>query len=365
MFLNLLTFFIVLSVLVLIHEFGHFIVAKKNGVKVEEFGLGIPPRVFGKRFGETLYSINALPFGGFVKLFGEEAAELDGEKLSSQQLSRSFSHKSTLAKSSIVIAGVICNFLLGWGIISYLFTQGVSVPSGKVLVEKVTPSSPAQQAGLQKGDIIKKITFQKDVSPITDAESLIGQTAKYGGKEISIDIDRSGTNLQLSATPRKNPKPGQGGLGIAISDSVIKKYSISQAPFLGLKEAGSMTYAIIKNIGQSLGRLITFQKQNADIVGPVGIYMITAHAAQQGFNSLLQLMGLLSLNLAVVNILPFPALDGGRLVMILYTGITRKKINSAFEQKLNLIGFCILIGFILLITARDFTQIDHIRQLLK
>src|SRR3989338_1499849 len=153
-------FFIVLSVLVIIHELGHFIAAKRNGVKVEEFGFGLPPRLFGMRFGETLYSLNALPFGGFVKVYGEESAELNESKLSAHEKSRSFVHKGLPAKITILVAGVTMNFILGWFIYSYLFVKGIPVPANVVTIENVMKSSPAADAGIQKGDKIATITYQ-------------------------------------------------------------------------------------------------------------------------------------------------------------------------------------------------------------
>lgn len=362
--MSALIFFIVLSILVLVHEFGHFITSKLSGVKVEEFGLGLPPRLFGIRLGETLYSINILPFGGFVKVFGEDEEELKHMNLSPAEKARSFSHKHPLQKILILTAGVICNFLLGWGIMTYLFTQGVVVPTDKVTVDVVAKNSPADMAHIKKNDIITSAAYKGEKKEIRDTAELITFSKSHAGTEITLGIKRAGKDLTVQMTPRANPPRGEGSLGMTISNYEMKKYSLGQAPFLGLKESATMTIGILHGLSDLAQKAFTFQTKQLDVVGPVGIYMITADKAKEGLNPLLQMMGLLSLNLAVINILPFPALDGGRLAMVLYESIARRKVQAAFQYKLNSIGFAILIGLIVLITLRDLTHMDQLRMIL-
>ncbi len=362
--MSVLIFFLVLSILILVHEFGHFITAKLSGVKVEEFGLGLPPRIGGIRIGETLYSINLLPFGGFVKVFGEEEEQLKGMNLTPAQKKESFTHKHPLQKILIITAGVICNFLLGWGIMTYLFTQGVVVPTDKVTVEQVAQNSPAAKAEIKEGDVIQFIQFEKEKEEITDTTELIAFAKSHAGEEVTLGIMRKSENITLLLTPRKNPPKGEGSLGMTISNYTMKKYPLSQAPFLGLKESAVMTVGITRGLGDLLAKAATLQTKQLDVVGPVGIYMITTSRAQEGLNSLLQMIGLLSLNLAVINIMPFPALDGGRLAIILYESIARRKVNATFQYRLNAFGFMILIAFILLITVRDLTHMEQLRLLL-
>lgn len=350
-------FFIVLSILVIIHELGHFFAAKINGIKVEEFGFGLPPRVFGIHIGETLYSINALPFGGFVKLLGEEEQELSGNKLSEADLSRTFSRKKNWQKIMVVVAGVVCNFLLGWVIISYLFTRGVPVPSDIVNVESVVVDSPAEKAGLLKGDKIRTVAFEDEVKKITSTEELTSFAKTYGDQEIKLGVERGTDKLTLTIIPRKNPPSGQGALGLVISNYILKKYSITEAPLLGLVESANMTKLIFTELSKTLFKFVTFQKQEAEIAGPVGIARLTSAAARQGTDALLQMIGLLSLNLAVINILPFPALDGGRLALIVYEMIARRKVNPRIEQKLNMIGFAFLLSLIVLVTINDIIKL--------
>lgn len=355
--LTIILFFFVLSILVLIHEFGHFIAAKRAGVYVEEFGLGLPPRVFGVKYGETLYSLNLLPFGGFVKVLGEEEHELSQKKIPEHLVTRTFAYKKPWQKSIIIASGVICNFLLGWLIISFLFTQGLPVPTTDVRVEQVVAGSPAANAGLKKNDIIKTIRYQKTTIPITSPEDLVSATKRFANKEVSMTVARKHKTIIVSLTPRKNPPKDEGSLGIGISNIEIKKFSYLEAPFLGLVESARITYLTLAELLKTLFRAATFQKIDAQIAGPIGIAVLTREAASYGYLALLQLMGILSLNLAVINILPFPALDGGRLALVLYEWVSGRKVNQVFEKRLNIAGFTILLSFIIIITIRDIVKL--------
>lgn len=355
--LSAIAFFLILSILVLIHEFGHFIAAKKNNVFVEEFGFGIPPRIWGIKIGETLYSINLLPFGGFVKVLGEEYKELKDKKISEKLKNRTFVSKKPWQKAFIITAGVFCNFILGWVIISYLFTQGVAVYTGNLKIDSIVSKSPAEMANFKPGDIIKKVEFQNKHFLIEKNEDLINLSQKYGGQEITIFLNRNNEDLKIKVTPRKNPPQGQGPLGIVVSSYEEKKYKWFEAPFFGLVESFNITKTITVEFLKTVYRFITFQKVNVEVAGPVGIYKITSDAVQVSFNAVLQILGLLSLNLAVINILPFPALDGGKLVFIFYEWITKKRINAKIENYLNLIGFAILLTMIFAVTISDIIKL--------
>ncbi len=354
--MTVLIFLLILTILVFVHEFGHFIIAKKMGVKVEEFGIGLPPRLFGIKKGETLYSLNLLPLGGFVKLYGEE----EHNKLDKMDKKRAFVNKTAWQKTLIILGGVIGNFLLGWFIFSYLATQGVSVPINKVIIEKVTKNSPAQISGLKENDIVTKLIPQNKKLPqftLTTADDLIINTKKLAGQTITLEINRNGKTFLTKIVPRVNPPKGEGPLGIAITSSTIKKYPWFTAPYYGLIEATNITYKIATELGKLLFGLITFQKPHVDVAGPVGIANMAGQAIKFGGNAFLQFLGLLSLNLAIVNILPFPALDGGRLVFVLYEGIFKKKPNKDVEKYTNLIGFIILLSLAALITVNDIVKL--------
>lgn len=346
--MTIIIFFITLSILVLVHELGHFLMAKKMGVKVEEFGIGLPPRLFGIKKGETLYSVNLLPIGGFVKLFGEEYGEsTKGNK------NLTFVNKKPWQKTLIVLGGVIGNFLLGWFIFSYLVTQGIPVPTNNVIVEKVTKNSPASISGLEEGDIITKLVNDDKSINLTSASTLIEETRKSGGEKIKLFIKRGQQQLIIDIIPRVNPPKGEGPLGIAITSFIEKKYPWYSAPYHGLIEAFNITFKIVSELGKMLFNFVIFQKQNVDVAGPVGIANLAGQAVKFGKNAFLQFLALLSLNLAIMNILPFPALDGGRLVFVLYEGLTKRKPNKNFEKYTNLIGFVLLLSLVALITVND------------
>lgn len=325
--MSVIIFILILGILVLVHELGHFLAAKKNGVLVEEFGIGLPPRIIGKKIGETIYSLNLIPLGGFVKLYGEEYHEMDKNKPPRLRMGRAFISKKPWQKAVIIISGVIGNFLLAWVLISFLFTQGVPAPTNKVIVEKIQSGSPAQTAGLKEKDIILKLIPQSPSTPqipLTSTTDLINLSQKYAGREIALLIDRNGHHITTKITPRKNPPNGQGPLGIIITSFVEKKYPWYQAPFFGLLESFKITQTIVKELGKTLIQLITLRKPQVEVTGPIGIARYTGMAIKFGQNAVLELVALLSLNLAVINIFPFPALDGGRLTFVIYEWITKK-----------------------------------------
>lgn len=355
--LTILIFFIILVILVIIHELGHFIAAKKSGVYVEEFGFGFPPRLIGKKIGETLYSFNLLPLGGFVRLFGEEYHEESKKKESTIPKSRAFVNKKPWQKAIIISAGVVMNFILGWALISYLFTVGTPVPAG-ISIEEVQANSPAQKVGLQKGDILEKIIVNGNETVLTTTPDLVNAAKKYADQSVVMQIKRQTQTITVSITPRSKPPEGQGSLGVVINQIVkTKQYPWYTAPFYGLIEAAKMTKTILVELLKIPLSLITSQQTNVEFSGPVGIAKIVGEARKYGINALLEITALLSLNLAVVNILPFPALDGGRMVFVYYEWITGKKPNQDLEKYLNLAGIIILLSLSALITIWDIRKL--------
>jgi regulator of sigma E protease len=357
--MSILIFLLVLSILVLVHELGHFIAAKRSGVLVEEFGIGFPPRLFGIKIKETIYSVNLIPLGGFVKLYGEEYDEISQKsKVKSKKLkNQAFAYKNPWQKILIIVAGVLGNFILGWFLISYLFTQGVPTPANKVIVEKVQDKSPAKIANLQPKDAIYALKVNQKIYPIKTSTDLITLTKKYGGEKIILYVERGKEKFQTTIIPRKNPPKNEGPLGIVITSFVEKKYPWYQAPYYGLIHAATITQKIISELIKTLIQIVSFQKPSVDVAGPIGIARFTSEVAKFGKNAVLELMALLSLNLAVVNLLPFPALDGGRLIFALYELITKKRINRKLESYLNLFGFIFLITVAILVSINDILKI--------
>lgn len=361
MLFTFLTFLIILSVLVLIHELGHFIAAKKLGIKVEEFGFGLPPRILGKRKGETIYSLNWLPIGGFVKLYGEEREDIQ-HPTSNFQLpklrKRAFYARPVWQRTVVLLAGVVMNFLFGIFIVSFLFTQGVMVPVDRVHIEKVIAGSPAEAAGLREKDVIKKLKVVEEVElEIKKGEQLTKFTKKHLGEEIILTIVRDGNEQEIAIIPRKEYPADQGPMGIVITNFEEKKYSLLQAPILGTKEAFILSWELTKGIGRTLWKLISLQPVSKDVAGPIGIAQLTGQAVKFGKLAVLELLGLLSLNLAIVNILPFPALDGGRLLFVVIEGATGKKIRARWERYVHQAGMVLLLALMVLITLNDLLRI--------
>lgn len=355
--MHILLFIVILTILVFVHELGHFIAAKKNGIKVEEFGFGFPPRLWGFKKGETIYSINWIPIGGFVKLYGEEYHEEGGEKVPAKDKDRTFVSKKPWQKAIVIIAGVVMNFALAWILISYLFTQGVPTPSNNVIVESVKPGTPAAAAGLMAKDEITSLNAGGQTLKVSTSEQLIKLSKEYGGKELVFSVKRGESTKNISVVPRKNPPAGEGPLGIVITSYIEKKYPWYEAPFYGLVHAFQITRQIVVELGKTLVSLVTAQKTNVDVAGPIGIAQFTGQAIKFGNNAVLELMALLSLNLAVVNILPFPALDGGRLVFVVYEWITRRQVNKKVEQYTNIFGMIVLLSLAALISINDIVKL--------
>lgn len=356
MIVTIIVFILMLALLVLVHEFGHFIAAKKNGVLVEEFGIGFPPRVWGIKWGETLYSINLLPIGGFVKLFGEEYHE-DDKNADPKLRNRAFINKKPIQKIVVIVAGIIGNFLLAWVLISFLFTQGVPTPTNNVVVESVQANSPAAVAGIQKNNIITALTAQGATHKLTSSDDLVALSKKYAGNMVIFTITANGKEHNLMITPRKNPPAGQGPLGVVITSFIEKRYTWYQAPFFGLAESFNITYRIVAELSKTLVKFVSFQKTQVDVSGPIGIAQYTGQAIKFGKNAVLELVALLSLNLAVINILPFPALDGGRLMFVLYEWVSKRRVNKIVERNVNIAGMAMLLTLAALITVHDIIKL--------
>jgi regulator of sigma E protease len=354
MLLSIIVFVLVLSVLVLVHEFGHFIVAKKSGVWVEEFGIGLPPRLYGKKIGETIYSVNALPFGGFVRLHGEMVE--DGVT----KPKRAFLHKSKKVKFAVISAGVIMNFLLATVAFAFVYSfQGIPVLSetGSVKIIGVAPDSPAQKVGLTEGDIVERVNGEI----VTTSDNFVETVKKSSGDAVRLDVVQSGQSetTSLSITPRTEFPDDQGPIGVVIASSeVIYDFPpIWKRPFVGIyygfREAIAMGIAIVGGLWMIVKDLIVSGKVPTDVSGPVGIYAITDQAVQYGFFAVIKFMAFFSVNLAILNIFPFPGLDGGRLLFVIVESVTGKKVAPKIEAIVNTSGMLLLIVLLVLITVRD------------
>ena len=251
------------------------------------------------------------------------------------------------------------NFVLAVAIVSYMFTKGMYLPSGVVRIQTVQKGTPAAIAGLQPKDVVVGIMSGAKKYQVTTTSDMVSKTKELSGMRIQLVVRRSGILKQYFIVPRKNPPEGQGALGIVVSDTELKKYPWYSAPFYGTIESLKMSFQYYQELGKVLVRVVTFQKQQVELAGPVGIAQMAGTAVRQGTDSVLQLLALLSLNLALINVLPFPALDGGHLAWIMYELITGKKVNEQVKSKINVAGFAILMGLIVLITANDIFKLFH------
>jgi regulator of sigma E protease len=353
--MNALIFIVVLVILIFIHELGHFLAARLVGIKVDEFGLGFPPRIWSKKKGETLYSLNALPLGGFVKLAGEYGT--------ADTRPGTFAAANVWRRIFVVVAGVIMNFALAWLIfaVGYQFglppvTQdltryrGAVVSESDIQVGRVVADSPAALAGLETGDILVAATDQSSFTGTADFQAY---TRAHAGQSIQLTVEREAGVKTLSATLGQSDAP----LGVEIASDMHVKLPFGSA----LRAASAEVWGITTGIGQTLWRLVSSplnSRATADLSGPIGIYQATSAAAQAGGDILVLLVALLSVNLAVLNILPIPALDGGRLAFLIIEAVARRRVvREEIEGLVTTLGFILMIGLLVLLTVRDIIRL--------
>jgi regulator of sigma E protease len=344
MLITIIAFIIMLSVLVLVHELGHFVTAKLSKIKVEEFGMGFPPRIFGIRRGETIYSINAIPFGGFTKMLGEEDPTFPG----------SLASKSHATRVLVLAAGSVMNILLP----IVLFSISLMIPHDTrietVQIQEVAINSPAQQAGISPGDTILKIGDRQVRSRI-DVSYLINLNL---GLEINILIQKpDGIQKELAVTPRWKPPPGQGAIGIMVTGTNTTTVRES-FPFWEAIPAGAQRCweVLILFRNEVAGWFV--KGTSPQLTGPIGIAQLTGEVAKSGISSLLEFASLISISLGVFNLFPFPGLDGGRLVFVIIEWFRRgKRISPKKEGLIHLTGFIILLMLIIFVTYFDILHI--------
>lgn len=348
---TVVVFFGLLLLLVLVHEWGHFFVARRAGCRVEEFGFGFPPKLFSVKRGGTEYSFNALPIGGFVRIEGEDMQTKNPP-------STDFGSKSATWRIAILAAGVAMNVVLavalltiqaGIGYPTLVTSRAGELKDVKTYVTEVAENSPASVAGIKTLDRIVVI----DGSTNPTVEDIQRVVHSHAGQEIAVEIERQGQHEKLKLTPRVNPPPGEGALGVSLAATALHKVPWWQAPFVGLKRTGEMLVAIVTQFAEIIVRLIRHGSVGGTLTGPVGIAVYTNEAARMGLSYVLEFGALISLNLALINILPFPALDGGRILFVLLEKIFRRRMPFRVEKLTHAIGFAVLIGLMLLITYRD------------
>lgn len=372
-----LLFLLVLGALVLVHELGHFLVARRNGMKAEEFGFGFPPRlcgivwnderkrhdfVFGNReisSPHTVYSINWIPFGGFVRIKGENG---DGA-----QDPDSFASKNPFARIKVLSAGVVMNFLFAWVLISVVLMLGfprsidpdekVDPDTVEVQIASVLDGTPAADMGLHMGDVVVSVNGERYLR-VERVQSLIKASE---GKEVTLEVKRGSEVLTLHGTPRVDFPENQGSLGVSLGETVFAQYSFFEAILQGIVETYHLTVAMAFGIVKLLGSLVMGNREELSAVsGPLGIAYLTGEISHLGLAYLLYFTAILSVNLGILNILPFPALDGGRVLFVLIESIKGSPVSEKVEAVFHQIGFLLLLVLMVLITVHDFSKFDVI-----
>ncbi len=354
----------ILVFLIVIHELGHFAVAKFFKVKVEEFGVGYPPRalLFGK-WGGTEYTLNWIPFGGFVRLFGEHdtvTGEVDSHK-------GSFAKAPRYVQALILVAGVVMNALAAWMLFASALAVGIphAIPSGetdpnaRLLVTQVIPGSPASVAGLTAGDVITHMKEEGDVPALTP-ESIVAFVGERGGKELAVTFSRAGQEKTVTMFPAHavvSETADRAAVGIGLSLVSDTPMPFFEALWRALPVTWGKLHAVVTGLGSMVTNALRGEKVLESIVGPIGLVSVVGVAAEHGFGSVFWLAGFISLNLAVINLIPIPALDGGRLLLLGVEAVMRRSAPNIVVQLSNSLGIGLIILLMIAVTYNDIVRL--------
>ncbi|MBU0750102.1 M50 family metallopeptidase [Patescibacteria group bacterium] len=363
--MDILLFIVVLVVLIVVHELGHFFVAKLCKMRVDEFGVGYPPRAYAIKKGETEYSLNWLPFGGFVKIFGEDLDARD-----EKESHRSFSARPRIQQALVLVAGIAMNLIFAWVLLSSTLAVGVpraltpeqaqNAPDAVLTIAEVLPNSPATDAGLLPGDAIESVTVQGDVFTHYDAQAFTDLLAtEIDGVVLEVK-GADGVTRTVEATPRTGviaAAPSRVALGVSLVTVGTISVPWYQAPIDGFVLTWELTKQTAVGLAQFFASIFTLSADLSQVSGPIGIAGAVGNASDSGFASLIALTAIISINLALINILPFPALDGGRLLFVIIEAVTRRPIKPIVANTLNMVGFGLLILLMLVITVSDVFKI--------
>ena len=357
--MSIIIFIIILSALIIVHELGHFLVAKRFGIRVDEFGLGFPPRIT-KLFTwkGTPFTLNWLPFGGFVKIFGENPVDKIADLVTDN-----FQSKNRGIQASVLVAGVVGNFLFAWLLISLGFIAGLPAPANlslpventRTVITTVLPLSPAATAGLKSGDVI--VSLSRGEIPSELAPEALSLFIARSVEPITFTVERGGEISTKVVAPEESIIKDRLAVGISMDVIGIVKLPPHKALWYGLKTTSELTLLTGQAIGTFIFEALSGRADLASVTGPVGIVGMVGDVRELGLTYLLTFTALLSINLTIINLLPLPALDGGRLFFIGIEGITRRSIPPRIFNVLNTVGFALLILLMLVITVQDVRNI--------
>ncbi len=380
LFSVLLIFFLLLAFLILTHELGHFLMARWLGIKVDEFGFGLPPRIVGwakfkdgkgkkywrwvfkkkkksEKLISTVYSLNAIPFGGFVKIMGEDGSDKNNIK--------SFASQSATKRFLVLFAGIFMNFVFGsllfslgfWLGFPEILEDGVSAKDVKVQITEVRSASPAETAGIKTGDVLRAVILPSEEKMVIDQIAQMQEITKANsGDKITVEVLRGNDVYRLEMIPRANPPEGEGALGISLARTGIVRHSFAEALVMGPQRAGQLFYIIGDYLGGALVKLINLEKTQMDFSGPVGIVVLTNQMKEMGWPYLLQFAAVISVNLAFMNLLPLPALDGGRILFLLIEKIKGRPVNERVEGIVHTVGLYLLLILMLVVSVKDISR---------
>ncbi|MDD5318428.1 MAG: RIP metalloprotease RseP [Candidatus Pacebacteria bacterium] len=363
-------FLIIIAVLVFVHELGHFLVAKWQGIRVDEFAIGFPPKVWSFKKGETVYAINLIPFGGYVKIFGENP---DEESLTGPDSQRSMVNKSKWSQVLVLIAGVSCNVIFAWLLISFSLMSGMPTSAGfasgyssstishtQVIVTGVIKGGPAEKAGLKTGNIIVGLNAATSTLSVSSIQQAVAESQ---GKPVILNVlDK--TSASESRAVQVIPEKGvisadTYAIGLGMDTVGIVKFGFLQSFYEGAKTTGIIIKETTVGLAKFIAQAFTGQAHLSQVSGPVGIVGMVGQASQYGWAYLISFTAFISINLAVINILPFPALDGGRILFIIIESIKGSRLSPKIANTANAIGFGLLLLLMLVVTLSDVVKLFH------
>jgi regulator of sigma E protease len=360
--MSLIIFILLLVALIVVHELGHFSVAKLFGIKVEEFGIGFPPRLLSKKIGETVYSVNLLFFGGFVRIFGETKGEGEHEP-------RSFAGKSKWIQAAVVAAGIFCNIIFAWLILSVGYMVGLpttvehigagQVQNAKATIVGIIPNSPAEKAKIQAGDSIASISTGENVSLNPATAQAAQDFIKEHQDESLVITTRSeqGAEATYIVKAEEGLVEGKKAVGIQLDDVGILQLPAHLAFYNGALLTWSMTEQTAIGLFTFFGQIARGIADFNSVAGPIGIATIGSQAVSNGFSAAISLIALISINLALINVLPIPGLDGGRIFIIAIEGITRRTLSDKWLAYFSYAGFGALILLMLVVSYHDILRL--------